>query len=69
MADAPFDKHVLVDCARFETVVEAIQYRNTGWHTFGPNGAYRCEPLTWREKPARAALNAPTGAVEKGEAK
>lgn len=60
---APFDRMVLVDCERFETVCEAIQYRWEGWKTFGVNGAFECRPTAWREKPPRMSAT-PAPAVD-----
>jgi hypothetical protein len=56
MDSAPIDKMVLVHCARFD-VCEAIQYRGTGWHTFGANGPFKCEPTVWQPKPAAPATD------------
>ena len=53
MSTAPFDRLVLVYCDRFEVVVEAIQYRDTGWHTFSASGAMKCRPIVWKNKPVR----------------
>jgi hypothetical protein len=61
---APYDRMVLVDCARFETVCEAMQYRSQGWRTFGANGPFRCDPIAWREKPARSGAATPPGQPE-----
>lgn len=53
---APYDKTVLVDCERFQQVVEAIRYRKSGWWcTFSVNGVRECRPIAWMNKLPRFA--------------
>jgi hypothetical protein len=56
LSTAPFDKMVLIADTRFDVVAEAIQYRSTGWHTFGANGPFAAKPRAWAPKPPMPPL-------------